>query len=223
MASNYNSAAARPKCWWTAIGTPWSRAREQLRGSRAAGVARPGMEDGLMRVGLIVGHARSRARDRRARAPDAGRRASAWCCTPATTARRSRSRAVRGRASAARRRLRQKRRRHAGAARRGSEAASARSCSSRRTASRSAGERMLLVHDIGDVQRALASTRTRSSIHGSTHQQEMKTRGETLIVNPGEACGWLYGTPSAAILDLDTLQGRVPHARRGRVEADVLA
>ena len=41
-------------------------------------------------------------------------------------------------------------------------------------------------------------------IHGQTHQQEMKTRGETLIVNPGEACGWLYGTPSAAILDLDS-------------------
>jgi len=33
----------------------------------------------------------------------------------------------------------------------------------------------------------------------------MKTRGETLIVNPGEGCGWLYGTPSAAILDLDSL------------------
>jgi hypothetical protein len=32
----------------------------------------------------------------------------------------------------------------------------------------------------------------------------MKTRGETLIVNPGEACGWLYGTPSAAMIDLDT-------------------
>jgi predicted phosphodiesterase len=30
----------------------------------------------------------------------------------------------------------------------------------------------------------------------------MKTRGDTLIVNPGEACGWLFGTPSAAILDL---------------------
>jgi predicted phosphodiesterase len=43
-------------------------------------------------------------------------------------------------------------------------------------------------------------------IHGSTHQQEMKTRGDTLILNPGEGCGWLYGTPSAAILDLDTKQ-----------------
>jgi predicted phosphodiesterase len=41
-------------------------------------------------------------------------------------------------------------------------------------------------------------------VHGFTHQQAMKTRGDTLIVNPGESCGWLFGTPKAAILDLDT-------------------
>jgi putative phosphoesterase len=65
------------------------------------------------------------------------------------------------------------------------------------------GRRILLVHDIGDVhQRSIASHEI--VIHGATHQQEMKTRGETLIVNPGEGCGWLYGTPSGAILDLDS-------------------
>ena len=65
------------------------------------------------------------------------------------------------------------------------------------------GRRILLVHDIGDVQKRSVSTHD-IVIHGSTHQQEMKTRGETLIVNPGEACGWLFGTPTAAILDLDS-------------------
>ncbi len=66
-----------------------------------------------------------------------------------------------------------------------------------------AGHRILLVHDIGDVnKRSIASHEI--VIHGHTHQQEMKTRGDTLIVNPGEGCGWLYGTPSAAILDLDS-------------------
>jgi predicted phosphodiesterase len=25
-------------------------------------------------------------------------------------------------------------------------------------------------------------------------------------VNPGEACGWVFGTPSAAILDLEEIQ-----------------
>lgn len=66
-----------------------------------------------------------------------------------------------------------------------------------------AGQHILLVHDIGDV-----STRSIEQhgivIHGFTHREEMKTRGDTLIVNPGEACGWLYGPPSAAILDLDS-------------------
>lgn len=65
------------------------------------------------------------------------------------------------------------------------------------------GKRILLVHDIGDVNKRSISSHD-IVIHGSTHQQEMKTRGETLIVNPGEACGWLYGTPSAAVLDLDS-------------------
>lgn len=65
------------------------------------------------------------------------------------------------------------------------------------------GRRILLVHDIGDVQ-SRSVTGHDIVIHGQLHQQEMKTRGETLIVNPGEACGWLYGTPSAAILDLNS-------------------
>jgi uncharacterized protein len=67
------------------------------------------------------------------------------------------------------------------------------------------GRRILLVHDIGDVNKRSVLGHD-IVIHGQTHQQEMKTRGETLIVNPGEACGWIYGTPSAAILDLETSQ-----------------
>ena len=65
------------------------------------------------------------------------------------------------------------------------------------------GERVLVVHDIGDVQPRSLESHT-IVVHGFTHQQEMKTRGDTLIVNPGEACGWLYGECKAAILDLET-------------------
>ena len=66
-------------------------------------------------------------------------------------------------------------------------------------------QKVLIVHDIGDVveRSVLAHSIV---IHGHTHLQEMKTRGDTLIVNPGEACGWLYGAPTAAILDLATKQ-----------------
>ena len=66
-----------------------------------------------------------------------------------------------------------------------------------------AGKQILLVHDIGDVsKRSIASHSV--VVHGFTHQQSMKTRGDTLLVNPGEACGWMYGTPGGALLDLDT-------------------
>lgn len=65
--------------------------------------------------------------------------------------------------------------------------------------------KVLVVHDIGDVtdRSVLAHSLV---VHGHTHMQEMKSRGDTLIVNPGEACGWVYGAPSAAIVDLDTKQ-----------------
>jgi putative phosphoesterase len=65
------------------------------------------------------------------------------------------------------------------------------------------GQRVLLVHDLADVQPRSIEAHS-IVVHGFTHQQEMKTRGDTLIVNPGECCGWLHGTPKAAILDLDS-------------------
>lgn len=66
-----------------------------------------------------------------------------------------------------------------------------------------AGKRVLLVHDLADVQERSIEGHD-VVVHGFTHRTEMKLRGETLIVNPGEACGWLHGTPQCAIVDLIT-------------------
>ena len=66
------------------------------------------------------------------------------------------------------------------------------------------GRRILLVHDLGEVaERSLESHEV--IVHGFTHRQEIRELvGGATIVNPGEACGWLHGTPTAAILDLET-------------------
>ena len=65
------------------------------------------------------------------------------------------------------------------------------------------GQTILVVHDVSDVlPRSLDAHAI--VIHGCSHQAETRTRGETLMVNPGEGCGWLSGTPTAAILDLAT-------------------
>lgn len=41
-------------------------------------------------------------------------------------------------------------------------------------------------------------------VHGHTHQTEVRTLGRTLVVNPGEACGYLSGRPTIAVLDTVT-------------------
>ena len=41
-------------------------------------------------------------------------------------------------------------------------------------------------------------------VHGHTHRAQVRTLGSTLIVNPGEACGYLTGRPTIAVLDTVT-------------------
>jgi putative phosphoesterase len=65
------------------------------------------------------------------------------------------------------------------------------------------GVQLLLVHDLNDVD-AGGLTRHQIVVHGGTHVAGMKERAGTLLVNPGEACGWLHGEPTAALLDLET-------------------
>jgi putative phosphoesterase len=67
------------------------------------------------------------------------------------------------------------------------------------------GRRILLVHDIAEAgDRSLDAHAL--VVHGCSHVAGIERRGETLLVNPGEACGWLHGVPRAAIIDLDTME-----------------
>jgi len=65
------------------------------------------------------------------------------------------------------------------------------------------GQRILIVHDLGEVNRRSIESH-KFVVHGFTHKQETITRGKTLVINPGEACGWLTGQCTGAILDLET-------------------
>lgn len=42
-------------------------------------------------------------------------------------------------------------------------------------------------------------------ICGHTHKPEIRHDGTTLIINPGEACGWITTQSSIVILDLETM------------------
>lgn len=65
------------------------------------------------------------------------------------------------------------------------------------------GQRILIVHDLGEVNRRSIESH-RFVVHGFTHKQETISRGQTLVINPGEGCGWLTGKCTGAILDLET-------------------
>ena len=46
-------------------------------------------------------------------------------------------------------------------------------------------------------------------IFGHTHKAEVKKIGGSVIVNPGEACGWLYGNATIAVADLERLSVKI--------------
>ncbi len=65
------------------------------------------------------------------------------------------------------------------------------------------GQRVLLVHELSEAAARSVDAHA-IVVHGGTHRREARTHGDTLLINPGEACGWLSGVPSAAIVDLES-------------------
>jgi uncharacterized protein len=64
--------------------------------------------------------------------------------------------------------------------------------------------RILLMHEPDELE-ALASSKSYDAIiYGHTHEIDVRT-GDSLIVNPGEACGWLSGRCTLGVLDLSEM------------------
>ncbi len=45
-------------------------------------------------------------------------------------------------------------------------------------------------------------------VYGHTHKKDISHRGQALVINPGEACGYLTGSATMVILDTDSLSAR---------------
>ena len=46
-------------------------------------------------------------------------------------------------------------------------------------------------------------------VSGHTHIPVNKTKGKTMVICPGEVCGYLYNKPSMALLDTDKREARI--------------
>ncbi|MGB9607943.1 MAG: metallophosphoesterase [bacterium] len=70
------------------------------------------------------------------------------------------------------------------------------------------GRKIVIMHE-PTLQHALAKSGEFDAVLvGHTHKPEI-IEGKTLIINPGECCGWLTGKATIAILDLPTMSARL--------------
>jgi len=73
------------------------------------------------------------------------------------------------------------------------------------------GLRIAMLH--GDEEELLQSLIHVEShdviVHGHTHEAKTYRKGETLVINPGETCGYLTGKPTIATLNTQTLDVKI--------------
>lgn len=46
-------------------------------------------------------------------------------------------------------------------------------------------------------------------VHAHTHEAKTYKKGETLVINPGEVCGYLYGKSTVATLNTETMEAKI--------------
>ena len=59
-------------------------------------------------------------------------------------------------------------------------------------------------------------------VSGHTHVAKTYRKGRTLVINPGEACGYLSGKPTIAILDTETLNVKMIQLNKGKTAKEVI-
>jgi putative phosphoesterase len=67
---------------------------------------------------------------------------------------------------------------------------------------------VLAAHELAHPETA-AGKAYRLVAYGHTHRADVKKQGDTLIINPGECGGWLYGRSTVAVADLATLEAEI--------------
>jgi len=69
--------------------------------------------------------------------------------------------------------------------------------------------RIMILHEPYGLQAIVASALYDLVIFGHTHEVLMERHGKTLVINPGETGGWLYGRSTAAVYDTESREGRI--------------
>lgn len=71
------------------------------------------------------------------------------------------------------------------------------------------GKKIALMHEPQMIEELALSDNFDLIVYGHMHEVDIRTINKTLIVNPGEACGWLYGEATFVIVDLTDLNTEI--------------
>lgn len=70
-------------------------------------------------------------------------------------------------------------------------------------------KKILLIHEPDMLDALAASGHYDIIIYGHTHQAHISRKDSTLVINPGEACGWVTGKCTVVLLDTDTMKAKL--------------
>ena len=70
-------------------------------------------------------------------------------------------------------------------------------------------KKIIVMHEHHIVEALADSGHFDLVIYGHTHKPDIRKVKHALIVNPGEACTWFYGTSTVALTDLNTMEAEI--------------
>jgi len=71
------------------------------------------------------------------------------------------------------------------------------------------GKKIVVVHEHHIVDALADSGHYDLVVYGHTHESDIRRAGKTLVVNPGETGGWLYGKSTVALVDLQEMSAEI--------------
>ena len=72
------------------------------------------------------------------------------------------------------------------------------------------GLKIALLHDDGELFQSLVNVQCYDAVvHGHTHEARVYRKGKTIVINPGEVCGYLSKKSTMALLDTETREARI--------------
>ncbi len=70
-------------------------------------------------------------------------------------------------------------------------------------------KKLLVLHEPYEIDSLTKSQIYDTIIYGHTHNHVIEKHEKTMVINPGECCGWLTGTSTIVILNIDKMEAEL--------------